>query len=286
MNAEKFGLRKVSSSFPGHVNRDYKKIADEIEAFIKANSEPVANPEEDNDGGNGDAFIIFCKKESVYSYAGGLNWLYEIAGKGEFPHKLLPFESILVALSHSGLKTLADENRLEKKNHHIIMGLLIKTVASANDYINDKNLLYDNRRPYQLDRIRDMLAVKFLGAIVVHPDIEAYTTIRGIRERFASRHFEEYPHPFFGAFMCEEQVASYLDLSAYSQSVTLPCTWHRDENYFADGPIIRRVIEEDSPWHQRDNCARMRLARMIYLALDVIIINFPIQPVNGKHFPE
>lgn len=220
-----------------------------------------------------------------------MNWLYNIAGKGDFPHKLVPLESVLVVLSHNGLKALAEENWYRRKDHHNLMRLFTKVVTKAVHAINSKviPLPYSwENRPTTLEHLQLLITNEFSCNVTIHPELMDYVRVGRTMVRLAGRNFEEYPHPFFGVFMCEEQAASYLDLGAYGQKEALACTWHKDANYFPDGSVIKRVIANDSPWYKKYKCAKMSLARMIYLALDVIIVNFnfQIEPVEGKHFPQ
>lgn len=148
INAVKFGLAKVSSSFDGARTQDYVKIVNEIDKFIRSNSEPF----------EGEVYLVFCLKEFVDCYYGGLHWLYSVAGKGAFPHKLVSLETVLVELSHGGLKSIAKQNEMGRKDHHKIMGIFTRMVNGVSRSVSELDIQshYDPR-PLQCMHIRRLL---------------------------------------------------------------------------------------------------------------------------------
>lgn len=43
------------------------------------------------------------------------------------------------------------------------------------------------------------------------------------------------------------------------------------------------MFGDDTPLLKKHKCARMNVIRMIFLAIDVMHVNYPIDLVNGRH---
>ncbi len=257
-NMNKFDLLKPGNPKQGGY-RDYARIAEEIEIIIRTNSTPAFFREKDE---SGDVYFLFCKKEMVDRYTKGLDWLFALGGKEKFPFKLLPLESILVVLSLSGLE-------LEAARRGSVLDCFQEVMEAFTDAVS---LVQDTTATSteELMQTAQDLMKKFTGFTELKY-VQKFISLGGKSKRLACQRLQQHPHAFLGAFMEEDQATQYLDTEDYLNQKYLACSYHEESD-------------------KMKTCAKLQVARMIYLALDALMVNYVdgnhgIRARKGKHFP-
>lgn len=281
--AREFGLPSHSDHFHGEKLQNYEEMVERMETFIKENSQPAFL-----DGVEHGTYFIFCEKEVVPRYALGMDWLYSIAGKGKFPHKILPIETVLVVLSFGGCERVAD-----RKEGPPMLKKFPQVLDSFNNVV-DKVVRTRGEGSFCSKDVEEATVRKLLttfGGSVANTHSSMYSSLGGETERLASTKFLEHPNAFLGAFLYEDQVTRYLNHMDFIWMKHLACEYHRDEGTEEDlrmgkkSPMKMKMITAKSPSHQMQKCAKSNAARIIFLVLDVMLVNYGIRPNPDRHFP-
>lgn len=281
--AREFGLPKPSNFYDGKKLQNYQEMVENMESFIRENSQPAFL-----DGVERGIYFIFCEKKVAPRYAMGMDWLYSQAGKGKCPHKILPIETVLVTLSFGGFERVADV-----KVGAPLLQAYPKVVDSFNNVVN-KVIRTRGEGSFCSRDVEEATIKKMLtgfGGSVANTHSSMYSSLGGQTERLASTRFLEHPNAFLGAFLYEDQATRYLQHLDFIWMKHLACEYHRDEGTEEDVRMGKKrimkmkMITKNSPSHQLQKCAKSNGARIVFLALDVMLVNYGISPNPDRHFP-
>ncbi|CAL8114908.1 unnamed protein product [Orchesella dallaii] len=227
---------------------DYGTLVGQIETFMKQHALRETNQ----------PFVV-CLKDSAKAVKKGMRWLYAKAGikvtnnDEHWINGITSLEKLLIVMSMAGLENVGKAERTDLKS-------VVSAINSASSQASSRFL---SRTAFTQSSI-------YSGFRSIPP--KSYVSLGSVRR--VAPTLTNQKGIVMGAFLFEQEVTDYMKSLQYAHFKSLACNYH----------IEAEKKEQDSSGHII-HCAMSKAQRIVFLALDVMLVNYGIKAVRGRHFP-